>query len=295
MNRRQWIAYSGRLTFGAMGLSNVLKNLKPSLLHPVVFIGHGSPMNAIEDNVFSRGMKAMGRQLAKPQLILVISAHWETSGVQITAMPNPRTIYDFGGFPDALYHVQYLAPGAPEFANQSCKAWQWYNVHPNYTWGLDHGAWSVLINMFPEADIPVVQLSLNTNWNASTHFEFSRELKALRSKGVLILGSGNIVHNFSYMNFDALHPGDFNFPYAHDWAVEANETLKYWIKNSQVSDLCNYNIGNTALKRAIPTPEHYLPLLYTMGVLEPHESVQFFNDQIIAGAFSMTSFISKEF
>jgi 4,5-DOPA dioxygenase extradiol len=295
MNRRQWIAHSGRLTLGTMGLGNVLKNLKPSILHPVVFIGHGSPMNAIENNVFSRGMISLGKQLAKPQLILVVSAHWETSGVQITAMPKPRTIYDFGGFPDALYHVQYSAPGAPEFARQACDILSSYGVHPNYTWGLDHGAWTVLRNMFPDADIPVVQLSLNTNWNAAAHLEFSRALKALRSKGVMIIGSGNMVHNFSHMAFDLKNQGDFNHPFAHEWALEANETLKLWIKNKNFHDLCNYHCYSRALQLAVPTAEHYLPLLYTMGILEPHEWVRLFNDHIIAGAFSMTSCISAEF
>lgn len=148
MNRRQWLAHSGRLTLETMGLGNVLKNLKPSILHPVVFTGHGCPMNATENNVFSRGMISLSKQLAKPQLILVVSAHWETSGIQITAMPKPCTIYDFGGFPDALYHVHYLAPGAPEFPRQTCYILSSFGVHPNYTWGLDHGAWTVIRPLF---------------------------------------------------------------------------------------------------------------------------------------------------
>lgn len=293
MNRRQWIAQSNRLAFGFMGLHTVFKDLKPSALQPVVFIGHGSPMNAIEDNIFSRGMKAVGKQLHKPQLILVVSAHWETTGVHITAMPKPRTIYDFRGFPEALYQIHYPAPGAPDFALKTCETLHSFNVHPNYDWGLDHGAWSVLHNMFPEANIPVVQLSLNVSWNATAHYEFSKSLKALRSKGVLILGSGNIVHNFSQIAFDVSHQGDFNHPFAHNWANEANETFKNWIRYRNTSNLCNYNSYSSALKLAVPTPEHYLPLLYTLGALEPNETVDFFNDQLIAGSFSMTSFVSK--
>ena len=293
MNRRTWIKISGANTLGLMGFNLINTNLTDALKQPVLFIGHGSPMNAIEDNVFSREMKRIGKQLYKPNLILVISAHWETKGNFLTATKQPETLHDFVGFPEALFNVRYPAQGHPEFVERVCQKLSQVPVHPDYHWGFDHGAWSVLRNMFPEAQVPVVQMSLNTQWTARQHFEFAQELKFLRNQGVLIIGSGNMVHNFSTMAFDVKHPYDFNVPYAHDWATEANHLFKTWIVNRNSDVLSNYLGQQKSIRLAVPTPEHYLPLLYIMGLLADDETPEFFNDSIVAGSFSMTSFISK--
>jgi 4,5-DOPA dioxygenase extradiol len=243
---------------------------------PVLFVGHGSPMNAIEDNEFSKGWEQIGSTLARPNAIICISAHWETRGTYVTAMKHPKTIHDFGGFPKALFDVQYPAPGSPETAKMTKESIQKAIVGLDQAWGLDHGCWSVAKRMFPKADIPIIQLSLDYTKDARWHYDLAKELAALRTKGVLILGSGNIVHNLGLINWN-------DFYAKMDWAEEINTTFKSLIEKNDVDSL-----GKSA-NLAIPTPEHYLPMLYSLSMKEEKETLSFFNDKTM-GPISMTSF-----
>lgn len=254
-------------------------------LMPVLFVGHGSPMNGIEDNEFSRRWTQMAKEIPQPKAVLVISAHWYTKGTAITAMDFPPTIHDFGGFPQALYEVQYPAPGNPALAKETADLLHSANVGLSHDWGLDHGAWSIIRHMFPKADIPVLQLSIDYTKDALYHYELAKELYSLRKKGVLMIGSGNMVHNLRMVAWDQLNkPG-----YGYDWALQMNTTFKELISNNAHDQLINYqSLGKEALL-SIPTPEHYLPLLYTLGLKHDKEAVSFFNDQAIGGSLTMTS------
>ena len=251
---------------------------------PVLFLGHGSPMNAIEENEFVSGFRKVGNEITKPNAIMCISAHWETRGTQVTAMQNPRTIHDFRGFPKELYEVQYPANGSPELAQETQRAISQTEVHLDEHWGLDHGAWSVIKHMYPDADVPVIQLSLDYTKPASYHFELARQLSSLREKGVLIVGSGNIVHNLGKIDWQRL-----NDYFGYDWANEANTKIKGLIENRDFAALINYEKLGSAFKLAIPTPEHYLPLLYILALQRKQEAISFFNDKAIGGSISMTS------
>lgn len=254
---------------------------------PVLFVGHGSPMNAIEDNMFSREMKLVGSKLPKPKAILMVSAHWETKGTFVTAQDFPPTIHDFGGFPQALFDVEYPAPGSQWLAGETQNAITTTEVKKDSQWGFDHGCWSVTRNMFPGADIPMIQLSLDYSQGAQYHYDLARQLAALRKKGVLIVGSGNMVHNFSYARFK----GDFNEPFGHDWALAANEKFKNHIVENNIQPLINYSSMGKEVQLAIPTPEHYLPLLYSLALRGSKDEVSFFNDVPVGGSFTMTSVI----
>ncbi len=249
---------------------------------PVLFVGHGSPMNAIESNEFSRGWNEMGKQLPKPRAILCISAHWETRGTFVTAMEKPKTIHDFGGFPQELFDVQYPAPGNPELAVETKKTVNDINIGLDQAWGLDHGCWSVLNQMYPKADIPVIQLSLDYTKDAQWHYSLAKELAVLRTKGILILGSGNIVHNLRLINWN-----DFNAKM--EWAEIANEKFKKLISADDINSLVSYNKLGKEAELSIPTPEHYLPMIYSLALKEEKESLAFFNDKTM-GPISMTSF-----
>ena len=253
---------------------------------PVLFIGHGSPMNAIEDNEFSRGWRNIATTLPPPKAILMVSAHWETKGSYVTDMDKPRTIHDFGGFPKALFDVQYPAAGSKWLAEETQKTITSAPVGFDEAWGLDHGAWSVLKHLYPTADIPVVQLSLDYTRDAQYHYNLAKELSELRKKGVLIIGSGNMVHNFSYAEVR----GDFNTHFGHDWAIEANEIFKNLIEKNDYQSLIDYKKYSRATSLSAPTPEHYLPMLYAISMREKNENINFFNDALLAGSFSMTSF-----
>ena len=249
---------------------------------PVLFFGHGSPMNAIEQNEFTEGWKESIRHLPKPAAILCISAHWETKGTFVTAMEMPRTIHDFGGFPQALYDVHYAASGSPELAAATKEAITKTDVGLDEHWGLDHGAWSVIKNLYPDADIPVVQLSLDYTQPPQYHFELAKELVSLRKKGVLVIGSGNIVHNLRILDWN--NPNN-----AYDWAIEANTKVKEFILNNDHQPLVNYSTLGKALQLSIPTPEHYLPLLYTLALKDEQEKITLFNDKLVMGSISMLS------
>lgn len=252
---------------------------------PVLFLGHGSPMNAIEENEFVRGFRESVRTIPRPKAILCISAHWETKGTRVTAMPNPRTIHDFGGFPKALYEVNYPAPGSPELAEATKKIITKTEVILDDKWGLDHGAWSVIKHMYPDADIPVVQMSLDYQQTPAYHYELARELDRLRSKGILIIGSGNMVHNLRMVAWDKMNVDD----YGYDWALEASDKMKQFIQNGNHTSLINYRSNGRPFELAVPTPEHYLPLLYTLALQGKDEKVSLFNDKAMAGSLMMTS------
>lgn len=251
---------------------------------PVLFLGHGSPMNAIEDNDFVRTFKKLGTELQRPNAILCISAHWETKGTFVTAMQNPKTIHDFGGFPKELFDVQYPAPGSPELALETQKIIQKTEVGLDDKWGLDHGAWSVIKHLYPNADIPVIQMSIDYSQPASYHYELAKELSSLRHKGVLIIGSGNMVHNLRLVAWNKL-----NEQFAFDWALEANEKMKTYILNGDHQKLIDFRSQGKAFDLAIPTPEHYLPLIYALALKDEKEEITLFNDQSLAGSLSMTS------
>ena len=262
-----------------------MSEIKENILMPVLFMGHGSPMNAIQDNEFTRGFREIGKEIPRPSSILVISAHWETNGTNVTAMEKPRTIHDFGGFPQELYKVQYPSPGNPELAHDIVIGLPEQEIKYDYKWGLDHGAWSVVRHLYPDADIPVIQMSLNYCKTPKEHYELAKELTRLRSEGVLIVGSGNMVHNLGMVAWNKLNESG----YAYDWAIEANDKMKKWITEDDHDSLINFESQGTAFKLAIPTPDHYLPLLYAMGLKQKNEPVQIFNDQPVAGSLSMTS------
>jgi 4,5-DOPA dioxygenase extradiol len=252
---------------------------------PVLFLGHGSPMNAIEENEFVDGFRAIGKQIPKPKAILCISAHWETRGTYVTAMDKPLTIHDFGGFPQELFDVEYPAPGSPELAKEVSSTVHKAEVRLDEKWGLDHGCWSVVRHLYPNADVPVVQMSLDYYQPPQLHFELAKELAFLRDKGILIIGSGNLVHNLRLLAWDKIDEAG----YGYDWALEANDKIKSFILNGDMKSLLQYQSQGTSFKMAIPTPEHYLPMLYAMALKEGNEQVTLFNDKAVGGSLTMTS------
>ncbi|NQW30340.1 MAG: 4,5-DOPA dioxygenase extradiol [Ignavibacteria bacterium] len=267
-----------------------LAGAKATPVMPVLFLGHGTPMNAIELNTFSAGWKRITESIPTPTAILCVSAHWETSGTKVTAMQTPPTIHDFGGFPQELFDTQYPAPGSPELAaeiaqhtpdDQEAQNMK-HHVELDHAWGLDHGAWSVLNQMYPLANIPTLQLSLDTTAKPLTHLEIARQLAFLRSKGVLVIGSGNIAHNLRTMR-----PGVDPF----DWNVEFDNIVTPLIQENRVTELAEYHKLGAAAQLAIPTNEHYLPMLYAAALRTKTDDIQFFNDQLILGSMSMKSFM----
>ena len=266
-------------------LKNFADDLSLTEKMPVLFLGHGSPMNAIDDNEFVQGFRNIGSQIEKPKAILVVSAHWETQGTYVTAMSNPPTMHDFGGFPQALFDVQYPAPGSPSLALETQRLVKQTEVHLDDKWGLDHGAWSVVKHLYPDADVPVIQLSIDYTKPASYHYALSKELAALRRKGVLIIGSGNIVHNLRMVSWQHLN----SVGYAYDWAMEADSKMKQYIREGNHQPLIEFQKLGLAFQHAIPTPEHYLPMLYAIALQENNEELTIFNDQAVAGALTMTS------
>lgn len=254
-------------------------------LMPVLFVGHGSPMNGIEDTGFSRRWTKMGQEIPTPAAVLVVSAHWFTRGTKITAMAAPPTIHDFGGFPQALFDVQYPAPGNPALAKETAALVHSAHVTLDHDWGLDHGAWTVIRHMYPKANIPVLQLSIDFTKGPEYHYELAKELFALRKKGVLIVGSGNMVHNLRLVAWEGLNDPN----YAYDWALNINGKFKSLIQDGNDKALINYSALGKDAMLAIPTPEHYLPLLYTLALKRSEDGILFFNDQVVGGSLAMTS------
>ena len=252
---------------------------------PVLFLGHGSPMNAIEKNQFVAGFRDLAKTLPQPNAILCISAHWFTKGTKVTAMEMPRTIHDFGGFPQALFDVQYPAKGSPALAIETQELLLPNEIELDHEWGLDHGAWSVIKHLYPEANVPVIQLSIDYTKPAQYHFDLAQKLSSLRRKGILIVGSGNIVHNLRLVDFYNMDKDNYGF----DWAIEAREKTNHFLLDGNFQALINFEKQGKALQLAIPTPEHYLPLIYTLGLKEKQEEISLFNDKLLGGSLSMTS------
>lgn len=263
-------------------LDSLTGTLENTETMPVLFAGHGSPMNAIEQNEFSLKWQEIGKALPHPKAIICISAHWETRGTYVTAMEKPQTIHDFGGFPQELFNVEYPAPGSPQLARETAGSLRPEKVGLDESWGLDHGAWSIIKNMYPKADIPVIQLSLNYEKSPQQHYTLAMQLSELRKKGILILGSGNMVHNLRRLDWNRPEGGS-------DWAMEANDLFKKLIIRNDHQSLMAYKDLGNAVQLSIPTPEHYLPLLYALALKEKDEELSFFNDKAVMGSLTMTS------
>ena len=290
MNRKKFIKYLALLpiTGAAMKLNELNKitdQFDKTDKMPVLFLGHGSPMNAIEENEFVQGFRKVSKEIPNPKAVLCISAHWETKGTFITAMEKPETIHDFGGFPKELYEVQYPAPGSPQLAKETKNIIKKTEVGLDEKWGLDHGAWSVIKHLYPNADVPVIQMSLDYTQSPQYHYKLAKELGSLRKKGVLIVGSGNMVHNLRMVDWRRLNEVD----YSYDWASEASELMRKYILSGDHKPLINYQSQGKKFNLAVPTPEHYLPLLYTLALKEENEEVNLFNDKALGGSLTMTS------
>lgn len=266
-------------------LQTATAGLKRGGKMPVLFIGHGSPMNGIQDNPFSASWTKLAKEIPAPKAVLCISAHWLTQGTAITAMEKPETIHDFGGFPQALFDVRYPAPGSPAIALEAAAAIKSAPVKMDHEWGLDHGAWTVIRRMYPDADVPVLQMSIDYHKPPQYHYNLGRELASLREKGILILGSGNMVHNLRMIAFDRIDEPEFGF----DWALELKAVFAKKILERDHAHLIDYPKLGPAAKLAIPTPDHYYPLLYALGLQEKGESASLFNDKAVAGSLTMTS------
>lgn len=252
---------------------------------PVLFIGHGSPMNGIEDNPFSVSWAKAAGEIPLPKAVLCISAHWLTQGTAVTAMEKPETIHDFGGFPQALFDVRYPAPGSPAIAREAAAAVKSVPVRMDHEWGLDHGAWTVIRRMYPDANVPVLQMSIDYHKPPQYHYNLGKELASLREKGILILGSGNMVHNLRLAAFDRINEPEYGF----DWAMELKAVFAKKILERDHAHLIDYPKLGPSAKLAIPTPDHYYPLLYALGLQEKGESAALFNDKAVAGSLTMTS------
>lgn len=247
---------------------------------PVVFLGHGSPMNALEDNAYTRAWAGLGLRFPHPAAVLVLSAHWMTRGLAVTAMAQPRTIHDFGGFPPALYAMRYPAPGDPAQARRVADLLAPLPVALDQAWGLDHGAWSLLVHMYPRAQVPVLQLSLDLNRPEDWHFELGQKLTGLREEGVLILGSGNVVHNLRHMDPRAG---------AYDWAQRFNTAMRDAMLKGDFEQVVNYRQYGQDAALAVPTPEHFLPLLTVLGCRQAQDRLEILSDGLELGAISMLS------
>jgi 4,5-DOPA dioxygenase extradiol len=250
---------------------------------PALFVGHGSPLNAIEDNRYTQGWQEIARRIPKPQAILSVSAHWYTNGTRINNDDNPKTVYDFYGFPEELYKVVYDVPGASKLANVTKELIR-REVKTDNTWGIDHGTWSVLNQMYPAADIPVYQLSIDKGAPAEVHYNIGKELSSLRDKGVMIFGTGNVVHNLSRISWEMEESG---FP----WAIDFNEYIKDKIIKRQYEDVINYKQAGDSSKLAFITQEHYYPLLYVLGASKEEDQLRIWNDSYTFGSLSMTCYL----
>ncbi|GAB3760835.1 4,5-DOPA dioxygenase extradiol [Ramlibacter monticola] len=294
MDRRRWIGATVALAGGALldraAAAAGLETLAATPRMPVLFVGHGSPMNAVEDNEFRRAWQALGAEFGtrwpKPQLILCVSAHWLTRGWQLTAMEKPRTIHDFGGFPRTLFEQEYPAPGAPAVARAIAAEIREPRIGlDEREWGFDHGTWSVLKPMFPAAEIPLVQLSLDYGRPPADHFALGRQLRALRQRGVLVVGSGNIVHNLraTRRGVPAMQ--------AYDWAFEFDGKTAGLLEQGALAELAEFQKLGQVAQLAHPTHDHYLPLLHAAGAAEPGEKLRFFNDRFQSASISMRSVV----
>ena len=287
MNRRNFIKNSsllaaGSFTFSMQELHNITRGFGKSPLMPAIFIGHGTPMNALNDNTLTQSLTRLGKNLPRPNAIAVVSAHWLTDKTFVSANPSPKTIYDFGGFPDALYKVKYEPKGHPELASEVKSLGSKIPVHEDNGMGLDHGAWTVLKHIYPKADIPVFQISIDYYKPPQFHYELGQLLKKLREKGVLIIGSGNIVHNLGTINPEGA---------AYDWAIEFDAIVKDHLDKGDFKSLVNYQKFGKAAQMSIPTHDHYTPMLYTLGLSNQNEHISYFHEGLELGSISMRSFM----
>jgi len=248
---------------------------------PAVFVGHGNPMNATADNRWTQAWAAIGSSVPRPRAILVVSAHWYIPLTAVTAMPQPKTIHDFSGFPDELYGVRYPAPGDPALASEIASLLSPLPVTLDARWGLDHGAWSVLKHTYPDADVPVVQLSIDESQPPAFHYDLGKKLAPLRDRGVLVMGSGNVVHNLAYAHFGAATP--------YDWAVRFDEFIRSALERRDDQALVEYRSAEDG-PIAAPDPDHYFPLLYIAGIRQPDDSLRFLTDGIDLRSVSMRAF-----
>lgn len=285
MQRRTFLGLlAGGTIMSGLGLNKLFEKKDNGIKMPSLFIGHGSPMNAIETNQFTQTLNKLGKSLPRPEAILCISAHWMTAGTWVTEMQNPPTIHDFYGFPQALFDVQYPAPGGPEIAREVVAAAPLHHIKTDsHEWGLDHGTWSVLRHMYPEADVPVLQLSLNMNEGPEYHFQLAKEIAKLRSKGVMIIGSGNIVHNLRRLDWS-------KNARAYDWAIEFDEWMKDKILKRDFKAIQNDFLKSEAGKLSNPTLDHYYPVLYALGAGHDDEELKFEYEEIQNSSISMRSF-----
>jgi len=284
MNRIDFLKIMATIPFGTSGIKEFYEQVKnfpdEEVKMPVLFIGHGSPMNAIQENSFTAALRKTGARLPKPKAIMVVSAHWLTKGTFVTSSAQPEVIYDFYGFPKEMYEISYPAPGAPEFAKLTTEIQKEKIIMPDHEWGLDHGAWTVLLHMFPSAEIPVYQLSIDHRNSLSQHYQLASMLKVLRKKGVLIIGSGNITHNLGKIDWN-INAKPF------DWAEEFDDKIKANILSGNHQEILQYeNWGNIA-RLAHPSNDHFLPLLYSAGLADKDEPVEFLYEGFHHGSLSM--------
>ncbi len=262
--------------------------LKSTSRLPVLFVGHGNPMNALYDNSFTRSLNIVGGEIKneyKINAILVISAHWLTNGTFVNVNENPEIIYDFSGFPDELYQVKYPATGSPLYAAETLKLNS--NIVTSSDWGIDHGSWTILKHLFPQADIPVFQLSIDYYKPLQYHFDLAAQLKSLREKGVLIIGSGNIVHNLR-LSFQTIRTHGEEF--ALDWAIEFDAWIKSKIDTREFNSIINYESAGEIGKLSVPTVDHYVPMIYSLAIAEKSESIIYTHEEVTFGAMSMRCF-----
>ncbi len=260
-----------------------LKSLAKTDLMPILFIGHGNPMNAIEDNSFTQSWRSVGKTINTPQAIVVISAHWVTHGHYLTGSLQPETIHDFYGFPDQLYTIHYRASGLPALAEEVSMLTQF--ISPSTEWGFDHGTWSVLNQMYPNANIPVLQLSINQDLSPFAEAELMSHLQFLRNYGVLFIGSGNIIHNLSLINWQDQKP--------YDWALDFDAQVKDLLEKRDLESLANYHTLGKSARCSIPSDEHYRPMLAALSLANTGDKLEFFNEDVLMGSVGMRSFILK--
>lgn len=287
MNRSDFIKQMSITAMGSITLSQfgnewLLAKSTPTM--PVLFIGHGSPMNAIEQNAFTQHLQQLGKKMVKPQAIMVVSAHWQTRGTYVHVAPAPKTIHDFGGFPQALFDVDYPAKGAPSIAKNVGNVVSKTTILHDTEWGLDHGAWSILKHLYPLADVPVFQLSLDFTLTPQGHYDLAKELMELRNKGVLIIGSGNIVHNLGMLNWQ--NPNNMGF----DWAIDFDEYIAGALTKSNHQQLVDYKQAGKSAILSVPTNEHYLPVLYAAAAQNNQSELVFTYQEMQMGAISMRCF-----
>jgi len=266
-------------------MDNGIKTMMPAL-----FLGHGSPMNAIENNCYTAGFQQIAKGLPIPKAILCISAHWETRGTYVTAMDRPETIHDFGGFPEPLYQFRYPAPGCLALAERVKRMIKSANVEFDYEWGFDHGCWVVMKFLYPQANVPIVELSIDYTQPAAYHYALAKELAALRSEGVMIIASGNIVHNLRKIDWTHLEDAGFGY----DWALTFNEKIKKLILDGDHRQIIDIEKTDENYRYAVPYSDHFLPLLYLLALQTRDDKLSFFNDSLVGGSLSMTSLLLEQ-